>query len=168
MDTEMSPIGAKVSDRVTARRAWMNRVNRFVMRLPIGLYRVGLGGLLGRRFLLLEHTGRSTGLHRKAVLEVVETNDNGAPVIVSGFGERSQWCRNVIADPDVWFTRGRTRTRARAERLDHVEAVEVFERYRAEHPRAAKMLGGKIGVSLVDDLDEAARHLPVFRLIAHM
>lgn len=142
----------------------MNRVQRFLFRAPIGLYRVGLGGLLGGRFLLLEHVGRSTGEVRSTVLEVLETGDDGAPVVASGFGETSQWFKNVTTDPSVWFTRGRSRTAATARRLDHDEALAVFERYRLRHGRAAKLLGKRIGVSLVDDLDDAAEKLPLLRL----
>lgn len=134
------------------------------MRAPIGLYRVWLGGLLGSRFLLFEHTGRTTGELRKTVLEVVERRDDEVPVIVSGFGEASQWFKNVSVDPNVWYTIGRQRTRAVARRLDEDQAVQVFERYRIDHPRAAKAIGKRIGVSLLDDPGAAARELPLFRL----
>ena len=33
------------------------RLRRALFRAPIWLYRLGLGGLLGGRFLLLTHTG---------------------------------------------------------------------------------------------------------------
>ena len=142
----------------------MNRFQRFLMRSPITLYRLRLGGLLGRRFLLLEHVGRKSGEPRKTVLEVLEEGDDGVPVIASGFGEGSQWYKNVSADPGVWITRKRTRTPALAQRLGHDDAVEVFERYRVDHARAAKVLGDRIGVSLVDELDVAADKIPLFRL----
>lgn len=135
----------------------MNTLQRFFFRAPIGLYRVGLGGLLGSRFLLLEHRGRTSGELRQVVLEVLETDDDGNPVIASGFGEGSQWFKNVTADPNVWVTRTRTRTAATANRLDDGDALAVFERYRVDHPRAAKALGGRLDVSLVDDLDRGGR-----------
>ena len=40
-------------------------LKRIMFRAPIFLYRIGLGGLLGKRFLLLNHIGRKT------VMEVV-------------------------------------------------------------------------------------------------
>lgn len=43
------------------------RMQRALFRAPILLDRLGLGGLLGHRFLLLTHTGRP----RQVVLEVV-------------------------------------------------------------------------------------------------
>lgn len=134
------------------------------MRAPIALYRIRLGGVFGGRFVLLEHRGRKSGLVRQTVLEVLESNEDDSLVIASGLGEASQWCKNISADPDVWFTRGRTKIHALAERLNHEQALEVFERYRVSHARAANMIGRKIGVSLVDDLDSAAEKLPLFRL----
>ena len=44
---------------------------RFLLRLPIWLYQLHLGFLLGHRFLLLTHTGRRSGLLRRTVVEVV-------------------------------------------------------------------------------------------------
>jgi len=142
----------------------VNRAKRFFMRAPIGLYRIGLGGVLGKRFLLLEHIGRKSGLTRRTVLEIVEFDDAGDPVVVSGYGEHSDWCRNVMATPDVVFTLGRTRHPATARRLGTGEAREVFDRYRVAHPRAAAVIGERIGVSLVVDVDGAAERLPLFRL----
>ena len=143
----------------------MSRLNRFFMRAPLGLYRAGLGELLGRRFLRLEHTGRKSGLRRQAVLEVVEIDDSASPIVASGYGERSNWYRNVTANPDIAFTVGRKRVLATAERLDHAEAVAVLDRYRTNHAKAAKVIGARLGVSLVDDLDNAASKLPLFRLV---
>ena len=95
--------------------------------------------------------------------KVVETDD-GDPTVVSGWGERSQWCRNVLVGPQVFYTVRRTRRSALAQRLTEAEALAVFERYRRVHPRAARALGAAIDVSLVDDIEAAARRLPVFRL----
>ncbi|MCB0961904.1 MAG: nitroreductase family deazaflavin-dependent oxidoreductase [Acidimicrobiales bacterium] len=144
----------------------MKPLTRWFFRAPIGLYRVGLGGLLGKRFLLLEHTGRVSGLPRSNVLEVVEIGDDGAPVIVSGFGETSDWYRNVTADAAVHYTIGRQRHEATARRLERAEARTVFDRYRQHHPRAAESIGKRIGVSLTEDIDAAADQLPLFRLNA--
>jgi deazaflavin-dependent oxidoreductase (nitroreductase family) len=143
----------------------MGRLNRFFMRAPLGLYRLGLGGLLGKRFLRLEHTGNKTGLPRQTVLEVVGIDNTKAPIVASGYGERSHWYRNVTANPEVAFTLGRKRVVATAERLDHTDAVAVLDRYRTNHARAAKVIGARLGVSLVDDLDTAAAKLPLFRLV---
>ena len=146
----------------------MKRVSRLALRAPIGVYRMGLGGLLGKRFLLLEHTGRRSGLPRRTVLEVVEIGGDEAPVVVSGYGEGSDWCRNIAANPEVAFTLGRNRQPAAAVRLGPAEAAAVFDRYRTRHARAARVIGDRIGVSLTDDPEGAARALPLFRLVPRL
>jgi hypothetical protein len=44
---------------------------RLAFRLPIYLYRLNLGWMLGHRFLLFVHLGRKSGLLRETVLEVI-------------------------------------------------------------------------------------------------
>src|SRR5574341_857550 len=76
------------------------RLARSLYRLPIALHRWRLGWLLGRRFLLLAHRGRSSGQMRATVLEVVrhdETRD--AYIVVAAFGARSDWFLNLRATP---------------------------------------------------------------------
>ena len=50
---------------VTSPPAWL----RWVFRVPLRLYDIGWGGLLGHRFLLLRHTGRRSGRTHAVVLE---------------------------------------------------------------------------------------------------
>lgn len=41
---------------------------RLAARLPLWLYRAGLGWLLSNRFLMLTHIGRKSGLPRQVVV----------------------------------------------------------------------------------------------------
>jgi len=69
---------------------------RLAFRFPILFYRVGLGVLLGTRFLLLTHTGRKSRLERKNVLEVVKYDkETGTFTVAAGFGTTSDWYRNI-------------------------------------------------------------------------
>ena len=111
--------------------------NRQLMRLPIWLYKLRLGFLLGSRMLMLEHTGRASGLSRLVVLEVIDRPDAREYVVVSGFGERSQWYRNVVADPRVriWVS-GRAPQPGVARVLSAEEADASLAAYVRRHPRA--------------------------------
>jgi len=78
---------------------------RLAVRLPICLYRLNLGWLLGHRFLLLVHRGRKSGLLRETVLEVILYEPAiRESVVVSAWGEKADWYRNVVATPtlEVW------------------------------------------------------------------
>ncbi len=105
------------------------------------MYRAGLGFIFGRRLVMLEHIGRTSGLRRYVVLEVLERDARGL-VIVSGHGRGAQWHRNVLAHPDVrvWtgFRRG---VSSIAEPVPAGEVPVRLERYRDRQRRAAKALG---------------------------
>lgn len=53
--------------RGPAPKGWLHAL----LRIPILLYRVHMGWLLGHRFLLLTHVGRKSGTRHHTVLEVV-------------------------------------------------------------------------------------------------
>lgn len=85
---------------------------RFMARLPIRVYRAGLGPLLGKRVLLLHHTGRLTGLRRQVVLEVVAHERDGNRLswtIASGFGPAAAWYQNLRHSPRTTIQCGNRR-----------------------------------------------------------
>ncbi|MFR9673664.1 nitroreductase family deazaflavin-dependent oxidoreductase [Streptomyces sp. TR06-5] len=124
------------------RGGWRRRV----LRAPIGLYRMGLGGLLGSRMVLLTHTGRKSGLPRQVVLEVVARGDGpGSYVIASGYGERSQWFRNVTATPAVRYQVGTRTYEGTAVPLPPEESGRRLADYAARHPRTAAKLMASLG-----------------------
>ena len=110
---------------------------RWLARAPIGLYRARLGFLLGSRLLMLEHVGRKSGVRRYVVLEVVARPRPGTYVVASGFGARSQWFRNVRANPHVRVYAGGCRpASATARLLTRDETAAALAAYAAGHPRA--------------------------------
>jgi deazaflavin-dependent oxidoreductase (nitroreductase family) len=103
---------------------------RRLLALPAGLYRAGAGWLLGHRFLLLTHRGRRSGRLYETVLEVVRWRSGSEEaVVMSGFGPRSQWYRNVLAGGAVEIQISRRRLRPSARVLPAEEAVAVLADY---------------------------------------
>lgn len=110
---------------------------RALARAPITLYRHGLGWVFGQRALMMEHTGRRSGQARFVCLEVVERPSPERIVIVSGFGERAEWYRNLLADPRCFISMGRVRRApARARFMTSEEASAALDRYQRAHPGA--------------------------------
>ncbi len=140
-------------------RSAPGRLTRFFVRLPIWLYRLRLGWLLGGRFLLLTHTGRKTGLPRRALLEIVHHDADGATYFVAAaWGAKAQWLRNIQARPQVEVTVGRRRFRALAHPVSREEAERVLETYARQHRMAMRALGRLLGSS---DPHELAQTLPI-------
>lgn len=138
--------------------------NRYLMRAPIHLYRAGLGFLLGSRMLMLEHTGRKTGARRYVVLEVIGRPAADSYIVVSGFGTRSQWFRNLQAEPKARIWCGRQRGGAVTARvLEPDEAAATLAGYAAEHPRAWETMKPAIEDTLGHPIDSGSE-LPMVEL----
>lgn len=146
----------------------MRGLKRLLARAPIALYRAGLGWLLTRHFLMLTHIGRVSGKRRFVVLEVVKHDKgSGAYYVASGWGEKSDWLRNVLKNPDVTVTVGRGRFAAKAERLPPEEAAEVLADYGRRYPRMLEELARVMGYRIErseDDYRELGRLVPIVRL----
>lgn len=116
---------------------------RFGLRLPIWLYRVHLGWLLGDRFLMLTHTGRKSGLARHTVIEVVQHDkETDTYYVVSGWGEKSDWYQNIHKNPSVTIQTGRRTFQSEAEFIPIEKAVPVLQTYAHDHPVAFNELSG--------------------------
>lgn len=132
---------------------------RWVVRAPIWLYRAHLGFVFGHRLLLLEHVGRRSGTRRQVVLEVVERRGRDTYVIVSGFGTRAQWYRNVIAHPEVRVSVGfRAHRPALAVALSDEDAARTLDTYATRHARAWRRLEPVLAAVQ----DDANPKLPMF------
>ena len=115
-------------------------------RSGILVYRIGLGGLFGERLLLLNHIGRKSGKVRQTVLEVVGRDETtGAYLVAPGFGEKSDWYKNVMAHPAITIQVGNHRVQARAERLPLGRACEVMLDYNRRHSALMRTLAGILG-----------------------
>lgn len=108
---------------------------KLAFKVPTLIYRAGLGRLMGKRFLLLEHRGRKSGLERKVVLEVIHyESEPPSAAVLSGWGRRSQWFRNIKASPPIAVCIGKERwVKPEFAVLEPDEVVEVVEEYRRNH-----------------------------------
>lgn len=132
---------------------------RLAWRAPIWLYRFGLGGLLGERFLLINHVGRKSGKMRQAVVEVVyQDKQTGAFMVASGFGEQADWYKNLMVHPQVSIQVGRKRMNAHAKRLPAPQAAEALLNYHQRHPTALRTLAKILGYQ-IDGSQEDIRFL---------
>lgn len=136
-------------------------------RLPIWLYRLHLGWIVGHRALLLTHKGRISGEDRTAMLEVIKyEQDTSTHYVASGFGEKSDWYQNITKNPDVVIQVGNRKFPAQAERLPSEEARKVYLEYNREHPNAIKNLAKLVGYEIGDTQEEMMAFLELIPVIA--
>ncbi len=110
-----------------------------LFRAPLYLYRLRLGFLFGERFIRLKHWGRVSGELKETVIEVISQDKSAGKVFsASGFGDKSQWYKNIIANENVFVTLKNTEYRAIARAVEEDEAKEILLGYGRSHPKAIK------------------------------
>ena len=143
-------------------------ISRKLFRMPIWMYRHGFGWMLGNRFLMIRHTGRKSGLPRQAVVEVVRHDkDTDSYIVAVGFGKKTDWYLNLLAEPDASIQVGRRKLDIHARQLSREEGgVEMLD-YTRRHPLLARELSHFMGIE-VDGTEEdyrAAGELLTFMIL---
>jgi deazaflavin-dependent oxidoreductase (nitroreductase family) len=137
----------------------------WLWRAPIWFYRIGLGGLFGKRFLLLNHIGRKSGQTRQAVIEVVKIDsENNIYYSVSGFGEKAQWFQNIMHTSQVNIQVGGRKMAALAERLSLEKGEDILQEYSRLHPTVLRELSKILNLpydGTPESISEMAKVLPV-------
>jgi len=85
---------------------------KLLNRFMLALWRLGLGGWVngwpsvGGRIMVLTHVGRKTGISRRIPLNYAIVD--GDVYCTAAFGSRSDWYRNLLANPEVeiWLPDG--------------------------------------------------------------
>lgn len=144
---------------------------RVLLRLPIALYRLRLGWLLGQRFVLLQHIGRKSGQVRETVVEVIgHDRASDTYYIASGWGKRANWYQNLLAQPNITIQVGRRRLDVCAEMLPPKEGVQILLDYRQKHPLATRELsrvltGANLAKASPEELERIVQEsLPILAL----
>ena len=112
---------------------------KLINKPPRIAYALGLGPLIGRLVLLLTTRGRRTGLLRVTPLQYEQIE--GKYYVGSAFGTRTDWYRNILADPGVRVRVGRKEFKAFAEpSTDPVQIADFLEYRLAHRPRMIGMM----------------------------
>ncbi len=120
---------------------------RVALRLPIWLYRLRLGWLLGHRFLLLTHRGRKTGRARQTMLEVVRYDPaTRESVVAAAWANRADWYRNIQARPALRVQTAGVRYTPLQRFLSPDEVYAALRDYERRHAVAARVLGPWLGI----------------------
>jgi deazaflavin-dependent oxidoreductase (nitroreductase family) len=140
---------------------------RLAFRLPIYLYRLDLGWIFGHRGLLLIHQGRRSGLLRETVLEVIlydlATRES---VVVSAWGERAYWYRNIGATPALEVWTGGERYVPEQRFLAPEENLAIISDYGRRHPLAFRIFARVFGYPLGATEAERRTFTESLRLVA--
>ena len=105
-----------------------------IFKLPLLLYRTGLGWLFGHRFMLLTHIGRRSGKVRRTVLAVLSFDPKTGEIMAISAWSASEWYKNILAAPALQVETGFTRYTPIHRSLSSEEIAALFEDYRCKRP----------------------------------
>lgn len=136
-------------------------------RLPLHLYRLRLGWLLGHRFLLLTHRGRRTDRIRHTVLEIASYDPSTQEsIVVSAYGENASWYRDLVARPALEVRTTHKCYVPEQRFLSPEERYLVFLDYERKNPRLTRILMRLMGTKY-DGSEEARKQFTDFaRMVA--
>ncbi len=140
---------------------------RYLFKVPILFYRLGLGHWVGPHFLLLTTRGRKTGKTRYTPLEFDVDQATGAYVVMAGWGGKTDWFRNALAQPQVTIQIGRDTFRVVAESLPDEEVARRLMEIVRRAPRMRAVFQRWTDQPLDDSLESytyAARFFPTLAL----
>ena len=105
-----------------------------------------MGRLLGHRFLELTYGGRTSRKVRRVLLEVARYDAaQRESVVVAAWGDRTEWYRNLLAEPALMAETGGHRFRPIQRVLSPAETYDVMRDYVGRHtwatPIARRLFG---------------------------
>lgn len=140
---------------------------KYFFKMPIFMWKIGLGEFVGPYYLLITTRGRKSGKWRDTPLEFSRHKLTNEPVIISGWAYRSDWVKNLLADPRLQVRVGRQRYNAIAIPLSLEECADTIEEYTTYAPTMKKVFERWSQVPLDgtrQSLLENAKFFPCFRL----
>ena len=105
-----------------------------IFKLPVLLYRLGLGRFMGHRFMMLTHVGRRTGKLRHTILAVLSFDPETCEIKTISAWRGSDWFHNIQASPALEVACGAHRYPPTYRLLSAEEIVALFIEYRRRHP----------------------------------
>lgn len=111
-----------------------------IFKLPVFLYRLRLGWLLGHRFMQITHVGRHSGKVRRTILAVLKFDDKTQEIYAVSAWKGSDWYHNIQASPALEVESGLVRYVPTQRTLSPEEITATFMEYCKAHPIFSRMV----------------------------
>lgn len=123
-----------------------SKLEKFLYSLPQWGWRFGLGPIIGRYIMIITHTGRKSGSPHQTAVEYHTIN--GMKYVPCAFGIKSQWYRNILANPRVTIQTSEGSEHMLAKRVtEDNELVSVIETILSRNPTLMNWYLDSLGIS---------------------
>lgn len=131
---------------------------KLFFKMPLYLHKFGLVRWIekfsGAQWMLITTTGRKSGKPRQVMVDVVDYDKEADTFFVeAAYGQRSDWVRNIQANPDFRAQVGRRKFPARAGFLPLEIAEEKMIALMRRAPRYAKAVMALGGLKFNDEAE---------------
>ena len=120
------------------------RLALMFMHMPLRAYAHDQGHLLGHTFLQFTHVGRKSGREYRAVAMVLAFDEATSEAVICAAWD-TDWWHNLQAHPATNVKIDRMSFTPVPRFLTEDEAYEVIRKFRAAHPRRARLITGILG-----------------------
>jgi deazaflavin-dependent oxidoreductase (nitroreductase family) len=115
------------------------------MKMPLIPYRLGLGWMLGKRFMRLTHVGRRSGKTYQTVLAVLHLDEKTHEILAVSPWSGSQWYRNIQSTPALAVETGDLRNGPNSYRpiqraVTPDEIAAAFIEFRPRYPIFSRLV----------------------------
>lgn len=107
---------------------------RWILRIPVWLHQIGLGSLAAHNLLVITTRGRKTGRVHLNAMRYEHDRATDTFYVLSGWGGRTDWYRNVRHDQQVFVAVGRRRFPCTATLLPAEDTIAVLHTYLNRNP----------------------------------
>lgn len=118
---------------------------KFVFKLPILQYQLGLQAPIASQILILTTTGRKSGKKRRTALGYGYDPNLNAYSVMTGWGGKSDWYLNALKNPQVEIWVAKRKFQALAKQVAGEIAVEKMKELITQNPYTVGMLGKLAG-----------------------
>jgi deazaflavin-dependent oxidoreductase (nitroreductase family) len=125
-----------------------------LMKMPLIFYRIGLGWMLGKRFMQLTHSGRISGKTYHTVLAVLQFDEKSREIWVVCPWNESNWYHNIQKKPAMEVQIGMVRFKPEQRTLSSEEIAAVFIEFRHNHPIFSRIVARIPGWDIESSYDE--------------
>ena len=111
-----------------------------IFKLPVFLYRLRLGWLLGKRFMQITHVGRRSGKVRRTILAVLRFDEKTKEIYAVSAWKGSDWYYNIQSLPALEVEIGFVRYVPAQRTLSPDEITTTLIKYRNRNPIFSRII----------------------------
>lgn len=133
------------------------KLQKFFFKVPVFLHKIGLGGwerLIGAQWMLLTTKGRKSGKLYQSMVDIMDYDaTTDTYYIEAAYGARSDWYKNILANPEFTAQAGRRKFKASAGALTTEGAGDMLVKFYRAKPGYTRSVMAMAGMSFKDEAE---------------